>query len=170
MATAPKIESVGSPSDRRFYVYALIDPRDKKAFYIGKGTGDRMHDHEKEAKADRVTNGAKFKRIKEIQAAWESVQTAIIRDQLTETRALRLERRLIRRHAETLTNISLGNKSPKETISEECKLILKRWGDDVAPWLAAWHPDCIKGFGGMFEAACFYFTTKAKLRSLIIIG
>jgi len=32
-----------------YYVYALIDPRDKKPFYIGKGKGNRCLQHEKEA-------------------------------------------------------------------------------------------------------------------------
>lgn len=28
-----------------FYVYALVDPRDKKIFYVGKGSGDRVFQH-----------------------------------------------------------------------------------------------------------------------------
>ena len=30
----------------KHYVYLLVDPRDNRIFYIGKGTGDRMYDHE----------------------------------------------------------------------------------------------------------------------------
>lgn len=33
----------------KWYVYQLIDPRTKKPFYIGKGTGNRIDHHEKEA-------------------------------------------------------------------------------------------------------------------------
>jgi hypothetical protein len=33
----------------KWYVYQLIDPRNNEVFYIGKGTQDRIHEHEKEA-------------------------------------------------------------------------------------------------------------------------
>ena len=35
--------------EARFYVYELIDPRDGKVFYIGKGQGRRIYGHEAEA-------------------------------------------------------------------------------------------------------------------------
>jgi hypothetical protein len=35
--------------EAKWYVYQLIDPRTKKPFYIGKGTGNRIDHHEKEA-------------------------------------------------------------------------------------------------------------------------
>ena len=33
------------------YIYALRDPRDRKIFYVGQGTGNRVFDHFNEADA-----------------------------------------------------------------------------------------------------------------------
>lgn len=40
----------------RFYVYELIDPRNGSVFYVGKGQGDRINQHEYEAKNGRVSD------------------------------------------------------------------------------------------------------------------
>jgi len=34
----------------QYYIYALIDPRDGKIFYIGKGSGNRVFDHARSAR------------------------------------------------------------------------------------------------------------------------
>ena len=45
-----------------YYVYGLIDPRDNKLFYIGKGSKDRMYAHRKEMERlmRKDTRGAKM--------------------------------------------------------------------------------------------------------------
>lgn len=40
-----------------FYVYELIDPRDHKVFYVGKGTAKRMYTHMHAVRRNRVPNG-----------------------------------------------------------------------------------------------------------------
>ena len=40
--------SLGEKS-KKYYVYALVDSRNNKIFYIGKGTGDRVFNHVNEA-------------------------------------------------------------------------------------------------------------------------
>ena len=36
-------------SVNKYYVYRLIDPRNLQTFYVGKGCGDRVYQHAKEA-------------------------------------------------------------------------------------------------------------------------
>lgn len=52
------------------YVYILVDPRDSRPFYVGKGSGVRMAAHGVEAvDAERETDNAKVARIRAIRAA-----------------------------------------------------------------------------------------------------
>jgi hypothetical protein len=44
-----------------FYVYELIDPRDGKVFYVGKGKGERAWQHEIDVRrGDQGRNPKKF--------------------------------------------------------------------------------------------------------------
>lgn len=52
------------------YVYILVDPRDSRPFYVGKGRGVRMAAHGVEAlEAEERTDRAKLARIRDIRAA-----------------------------------------------------------------------------------------------------
>ena len=75
-----------------FYVYALKDPRDKpaKPFYVGKGTGNRAWDHQK-----NIDNSAKGKLIAEILESGNEVIHTIIADNLNEHQSLKIEAELI---------------------------------------------------------------------------
>ena len=78
-----------------YYVYCLVDPRDKKIFYVGKGVGNRVFAHVNDAleNADYITD--KIDTIKEIHAAGLKVDHYIIRHKLTEEDAFTVESVLI---------------------------------------------------------------------------
>src|SRR5579871_788011 len=75
-----------------FYVYVLKDPRFKpaKAFYIGKGTGNRIWEHHQ-----NIDDSAKGKLITAILNEGFKVIHTIIADDLTEDQALKIEAELI---------------------------------------------------------------------------
>lgn len=53
----------------KWYVYTLLDPRDGQIFYVGKGTGNRVHQHEKDAARPETVCSKKIRKIKDIWAA-----------------------------------------------------------------------------------------------------
>ena len=75
-----------------YYVYALKDPRRSPAqpFYIGKGTGSRAYDHL--VRPDRTK---KYARIRQIVDSGAAPMVVILADDLTESRAFKLEAELI---------------------------------------------------------------------------
>lgn len=89
------------------YVYRLIDPRDGKTFYVGKGRGNRIFQHVAEATdlPDRST--LKLDRIREIEASGMHVRYVVHRHGLSDADALLVESALIDAYAD-LTNEQLG--------------------------------------------------------------
>lgn len=77
-----------------WYVYVLVDPKDKSIFYVGKGTGDRCFAHIHEARgtsADSVGDYEKLARIRAIECANQEVGIHLLRHRLDENDALMLE-------------------------------------------------------------------------------
>lgn len=105
------------------YVYVLVDPRDGAPFYVGKGTGDRMYAHEREARRLVVNNSAKALRIRQILDAGFTVEARVIVEGLTSAQAYRHERALIAqlRH-EKLTNVLHGSVSVEENLLNHARI------------------------------------------------
>jgi uncharacterized protein len=91
-----------------FYVYRLIDPRNGRTFYVGKGAGNRVFQHVAEATGlpDRAT--LKLDLIREIESSGLAVRYIIHRHGLTEHEAYLVESSLIDAYEE-LTNAQLGH-------------------------------------------------------------
>lgn len=102
----------------KFYVYALIDPRNDRIFYIGKGTHNRVFDHAGVvSKHDELMpTGRKIELIHEIIDAGYSVKHLILRHGLTEDQAFLVEASLIdfaNIQGQDLTNEVVGKGSIK---------------------------------------------------------
>lgn len=78
-----------------YYVYALIDPRTDKVFYIGKGIGDRVFNHEIESNNSPDSEKIKLQTISSIEKAGLNIERVIVNWGLTESEAFAAEASLI---------------------------------------------------------------------------
>lgn len=109
-----------------FYVYALIDPRNEKVFYIGKGTGNRVFSHEIESGKSRESEKKKIQQIREIENSGYSVKRLIVNWGLSENGAFVAEAALInllnRMPDIQLTNEVSGHHVHESLTTEEFEL------------------------------------------------
>ena len=122
------------------YVYMLVDPADKKPFYIGKGEGNRVFYHINCTLTDSEEDDLKFSKIEEISQRGETVQHVMVRHGLTKNEAFQIEAALIDSFSFCeciLTNKTTGYKSIEKGLmtTEEIKRLynaqpLKEIGND----------------------------------------
>jgi hypothetical protein len=118
----------------KYYVYMLVDPRDKTIFYVGKGQGNRAFDHARDAlkEPDKTKEkNEKLDTIRSIIAQGKEVIIYIVRHGLTdESTAFEIESTLIDfitsfNHKARLRNIQKGHGQEKRGIetAEEIELL-----------------------------------------------
>lgn len=127
----------------QYYVYALVDPRDNRIFYVGKGVGNRVYQHARAAVVDD-SQSLKLSTIRDIMKLGKDVKHYILRHNMTEKEAFLVESAIIdlltypafnKEHI--LTNIASGHhqwdegiKTDKEiNIMYDCKKIEPIEGD-----------------------------------------
>lgn len=93
----------------KFYVYELIDPRDDKPFYVGKGKGARIDRHETEARSGRQSR--KCQRIRDIEAEGLKIIKRKVSHHECEVEAFSAEAELIAFYgSKRLTNVLAGGR------------------------------------------------------------
>src|SRR5574344_450292 len=65
-----------------FYVYMLIDPRNNRPFYIGKGVNNRIFDHLHCALKDKDISNAKYEIIRDIVKDGKEVRHVVVKHRL----------------------------------------------------------------------------------------
>lgn len=98
-----------------YYVYELRDPRDGAVFYVGKGMGDRIDQHEKEAITGRQSR--KCDRIREIIAAGHQIDKCRVKHFSNEQEAYDCEAGLVASYGlANLTNVVPGGGTARGSI------------------------------------------------------
>ncbi|MSP66728.1 MAG: hypothetical protein EXQ96_01250 [Alphaproteobacteria bacterium] len=92
-----------------FYVYRLVDPRNGKTFYVGKGSGQRALQHLRAALRDAVPSDPLDDCIQKILASGNEVTVIIHRHGMDEPTALAVEAALIDAYP-GLTNLVDGHR------------------------------------------------------------
>ena len=100
-----------------YYVYLLIDPRNNKVFYVGKGKGNRINQHLLGALNEKTIENSKIKIIRDIHKAGKEVKLTILRHELTSDEAYEVESAAIDLLGiDKLTNGVKGHKSEDKGI------------------------------------------------------
>ena len=103
-----------------YYVYELIDPRNNKPFYVGKGKKRRMYVHESMVRRNKkFSNMHLFNKINQILNHDKKIRYNIIKNDLSENEAYILEKRVIKNYGlKNLCNIKPGGSTGVKFTSE----------------------------------------------------
>jgi hypothetical protein len=120
-----------------FYVYRLVDPRDGRTFYVGKGTGNRVFAHAagELREADAILP-AKNDTIRAIRLAGMEVEHHIHRHGMDEATAFHVEAALIDAYSD-LTNLVRGHQADEFGTVPTAEIIARyqappaEWQDDM---------------------------------------
>jgi hypothetical protein len=135
-----------------WYVYELIDPRNGEVFYVGKGKGNRIDDHEWEAKT-----GHPSYKCNKIRSIWDDGHQIIkqkVAEFWDEDAAYEHEEdRIVSIGLDNLTNITGGGrrKLTPYTVPKKEKVKGKRWVPKTAlPDVTCWK--IVRGWTGWVAA------------------
>lgn len=152
-----------------YYVYRLIDPRDNKTFYVGKGQKNRVFAHireelkftknvDDENSEDEIS--AKIQTIREIHNAGLEVKHVIHRYGMSDTEALEVEAALIDVYRELgdLTNMQSGYNADRGMIDTDIlikDLSVREYDepDDINYLIIKTTNQAIKHKGNLYEAS-----------------
>jgi len=116
----------------QYYVYLLIDSRNNKPFYIGKGHGDRVNQHLLGALETDLDEVRKIKIIHDIQKANLEVKHVILRHGLTEKEAFEVESAVIDLIGmKNLTNIVSGHYASERGLMSLEDIAIKYQAEDA---------------------------------------
>jgi len=92
-----------------YYVYFLADPQNGKIFYVGKGSGKRVHTHVKNAEKGKIDNAAKHEAIATVLARGQKPLEVIFSNSPHEIDSYSLEYELIKQlRSHGIHNIANG--------------------------------------------------------------
>lgn len=115
-----------------YYVYLLIDPRNNKPFYVGKGHGNRVNQHLLGALETELDEVEKIRTIHEIQKSGLDVKHLVLRHGLTEKEAFEIESSIIDLLGmENLTNIVAGHYASERGLMSLEDIAVKYQAEDA---------------------------------------